>query len=355
MRLPGYTTVKRHDAVVFNFPEGDTVCSNIDNPSYYALCRSLGRQAILKNEPIPVMNGQYPGSIITRPIDQEENYIKRCVAVAGDTLVIKQAEVYINGKKDQLPDESEFGYRVITSEPIDASIFKKLDITDEGSTYYRENGTHCIYTLNLTKNTVKELKAYSIVDTIVPDIIQIGQPSESGQPDSVEIFPFSSHYKWNVDNYGPLWIPQKGTTVKLDINNLPLYKRIITAFEHNTLDVKGATIYINGAPANTYTFKMNYYFMMGDNRHNSVDSRYWGFVPEDHIVGKASFIWMSLKQNVPFLQKFRLKRFFTFVNSEGLSRSYLLPGLLIIIIALSYFYIKGKRKEKEITKSPKQK
>ncbi len=348
IRIPGYTKVQRHDAVVFNFPEGDTVCSNMDNPSYYALCRYNGRQSVLRNDPIQNMEGvQYPGYLIVRPIDREENYIKRCIAIAGDTLLIKDAQVYINNKKDDVPEESEFGYRVTTNGPLDASVFKKLDITDDGSTYFRQNGNLCYYRLNLTKSSLNALKQVPGVDTVVPDIAHIGQPSASGYPDSVEIFPFSSHYKWNVDNFGPLWIPKEGATVKLDIGNLPLYKRIITAFEHNTLDVKGAAIYINGAPATSYTFKMNYYFMMGDNRHNSVDSRFWGFVPEDHVVGRASFVWMSLKQGVPFAQKFRIKRFFTFINPEGLSSSYFLPGLLIIVLSFLYFYIKNKRLEKK--------
>jgi len=340
MRLPGYTRVQRHDAVVFNFPEGDTVCSNMDNPSYYALCRLYGKQAITSNQPIRTMAGvQYPGSIIVRPLDRAENYIKRCVAIAGDTLLVRHAQLYINGKKDPLPEESQLKYLVTTrGQPLDPSIYTKLDITDDRDSGFREPDTY-IYALNLTKSSVEKLHSYMNVVSVEPYL------QDSGAGDPKNIFPFSPHYTWNVDNFGPLWIPKEGVTVKLDTGNLPLYRRIITAFEHNTLDVKGATIYINGAPATSYTFKMNYYFMMGDNRHNSVDSRFWGFVPDDHVVGRASFIWMSLKQNVPFLKKFRIKRFFTFVNRDGLSTSYFIPGLLIIIIALLYFYFKSKRNE----------
>jgi len=341
IRIPGFTGVKRHDAVVFDFPEGDTVCSNMDNPSYYALCRLYGKEAITSNQPIRTMGGvQYPGSIIVRPLDQEENYIKRCVAIAGDTILIRHAQVYIDGKKDEMPQESQIKYLVTTKgQPLDPAIYAKLDITDERDSGFREPDTY-IYALNLTKYSADKIRSYMNVVSVVPYL------QDSGIADTKDIFPFSPRYVWNVDNFGPLWIPKKGTTVKLDTANLPLYRRIITAFEHNTLDIKGATIYINGAVANSYTFKMNYYFMMGDNRHNSVDSRFWGFVPEDHVVGKASFIWMSLKSNVPFLKKFRFKRFFTFVNPEGLSQSYFLPGLLIIILAFLYFYIKNKRMEK---------
>jgi len=347
IRIPGFTKVQRHDAVVFNFPEGDTVCANMDNPSYYALCRSYGKAAVMSNQPIRTMEGvQYPGAIIARPLDQEENYIKRCIAVAGDTLSIRGAQVYIDGKKDEVPEESQMRYLITTKGPLDASVFKKLDITDDGSTEYQQNGNLYYYEMNLTKASLKALKENPVVDSTEAEI------EPGGRADTKDIFPFSLHYPWNVDNFGPLWIPKAGATVKLDTANLPLYKRAITAFEHNTLEVKGATIYINGAPANSYTFKMDYYFMMGDNRHNSVDSRYWGFVPEDHVVGKASFIWMSLKKDVPFAQKFRIKRFFTFVNAEGLSRSYFFPGLFVILLAFLYFYFKNKRLEKKSLNKP---
>ncbi len=360
IRIPGYTKVQRYDAVVFNFPEGDTVCANLDNPSYYYLCRKYGRGAIIGNRTQLEENNGYPGELIVRPIDRIENYIKRCIAVAGDTIRIKHAQVFINGKEDQLPEYSQFRYIVKSNAEIEASELKKLDITDEVYTDHLQSGATVSF-MTLTKQSAEELRHYPGVESVVPmwddrsndetlirwhNGIGIPRYQDSSQINP-QIFPFSPHYPWNVDNFGPLWIPKEGATVKLDTVNLPLYRRIITAFEHNTLDVKGATIYINGAVATSYTFKMNYYFMMGDNRHNSVDSRFWGFVPEDHVVGRASFVWMSLKQNVPFTQKFRFKRFFTFVNPEGLSSSYFLPGLLIIILSFLYFYIKNKRLEKK--------
>jgi len=369
IRIPGYTSVQRHDAVVFNFPEGDTVCAVKDNPSYYDVCRRYGRAAIIGDRtPIEEYDNQYPGSLIVRPLDREENYIKRCIAIAGDTLRIKHAQVYINGKKDELPENSQFRYIVASKEELVASTLKKLDITDEVYSDHLQNGDN-VYFVSLTKKSAEELRQFPGIESVtaMPDdrsndeqLIRwhngIGIPRyQDSAQSNPQIFPFSYHYPWNVDNFGPLWIPKAGATVKLDTNNLPLYRRIITAFERNTLDVKGGTIYINGAVANSYTFKMNYYFMMGDNRHNSVDSRFWGFVPEDHVVGRASFIWMSLKENTPFPEKLRVKRFFTFINAEGLSSSYFLPGLLIILISIIYFYFKNKRQEKKNLVKPNNK
>jgi signal peptidase I len=193
--------------------------------------------------------------------------------------------------------------------------------------------------MTLTRESAAKLRAVQGIAGVKPFMQDSGVYNQ-------DIFPFSPHYKWNVDNFGPLYIPKEGATIKLDTANLHIYKRLITAYEHNDLRVQGTNIFINGKPTDSYTFKMNYYFMMGDNRHNSEDSRYWGFVPEDHVVGKASFIWMSLKDNVPFLKKFRVPRFFTFVNAQGLSPSYFLPSILVIVLALLYFFIKGRRRAK---------
>lgn len=373
VRLPGFTHIKRHDVVVFNFPEGDTVPTNIDNPSFYGLCRRYGRNYVLSNQPIGDQG--LPGPLIIRPVDKEENFIKRCIGTPGDTLLIKHAQVYINDKADSIPSGAQFKYEVTFSNTpelynitpvsngyqgdiscnrttvIDSKMLEQLDITEpieviaQGhqsvplnvDNHYRDPQKLNTLVFTLPKENVEKIRHLPNVVSVTPFL------QDSGNFDS-DIFPFSPDYKWNVDNFGPLYIPKKGVTVKLDTANLHIYRRLISVYEHTNLEVKGATIYINGKPASSYTFKMNYYFMMGDNRHNSEDSRYWGFVPEDHVVGKASFIWMSLRENVPFSKKFRIKRFFTFIGSEGLSRSYFLPSILVIIIAILYFYIRGRRR-----------
>lgn len=365
LRLPGFTHVKRHDIVVFNWPAGDTTLANIDNPSFYTLCRDYGRDNILNNKQLPYFG--FPGRVIARPVDKEENYIKRCIGTPGDTLQIKHAQVYINGKPDEIPANAQFNYKVTFTAPatiykpyiidpankgyqfdiacnnqtiIDKALLDKLDITEAVRPLNETNNnqyTSFIFTLTRENaEKIRRLPNIASVDLYLAD-------SAGYDPD---IFPFSTHYRWNVDNFGPLWIPKKGATVKLDTINLSIYQRIITAYEHNSLEVRNGKIFINGEQADSYTFKMNYYFMMGDNRHNSEDSRFWGFVPEDHVIGKASFIWMSLKQNVPFKEKFRWNRFFTFINPSGISRSYLIPFLFIVLLAVAYSYIKGMRRKK---------
>jgi signal peptidase I len=348
IRLPGYTHVQRHDIVVFNFPEGDTIPANINNPSFYSLCRRYNREDITQNKPIHFYdrNGNrvdtLPGKLIVRPLDKEEDYIKRCIGTPGDTLQVERGRVYIDGTPDIIPEFAEFNYEVKTNGfgAIDKYTYDSLDISTQPEQTYNPN----TYIFDLTQSDARLFKESPNVASIK---LHLRDSGDYRQESDNDIFPSSPHYRWNVDNFGPLWIPKEGTTVKLDTFNLPLYKRLITAYEHHSLEVKGDKIYIDGAIATTYTFKMNYYFMMGDNRHNSADSRYWGFVPADHIVGRASFIWMSLRSDVPFKEKFRWKRFFTFVSPTGLSKSYLFPFLIIIGLAFVYSSFKEKLRKKE--------
>src|SRR6185312_12885228 len=372
IRLPGFSHIQRHDIVVFNFPEGDTVPANISNPSYYSLCRRFGRERVISNQSLDYPNGYsmgLPGKLLLRPVDKEENYIKRCIGTPGDTLTVRHGQVYINGKPDDIPGEAEFYYKVTftgrmtlynerladadnpnegkqydvdvnNATVISKSLLNSLDITE--AMQPSDDDHSLIFTL--TRQNAEKLKSVPGIASVTPSLRDSGNYIPNYDDD---IFPSSRHFNWNVDNFGPLWIPKQGTTVKLTIDNLPLYKRIISAYEHNDLQVRNGQIFINGSPASSYTFKMDYYFMMGDNRHNSEDSRYWGFVPYDHIVGKASFVWMSLKKDVPFKQKFRWSRFFTFVNNEGLSHSYLIPFLIIVVLAIAYSYFKNMRKSKQ--------
>jgi len=275
-RLPGLSDVKRGDVVVFNYP------MDADSPLY-------------------------------RPVDKRENFIKRCQGIAGDTLSVVDAQVYVNGKAAPTPPGSEMEYSYNTNGvELNPQVLSDLNITQyEGHNYQA-----------MTKASADALKGYSNVKDLKPVI----SPKGSNEP----VYPVNgSHpvgppnlmlngkqpdYKWSVDNYGPIIIPKKGWTVKLDSMTYPIYERCINVYENNKLEVKGSDIYINGKKTDTYTFKMNYYWMMGDNRHDSDDSRYWGFVPEDHIVGKALFIWMSWDENASFFSKIRWGRLFNGIH-----------------------------------------
>lgn len=278
-RFPGITDIKNNDVVVFNYPDGDTVALKVQNESYYSLIRRYGRERVWNDK----MNF---GDIVARPVDKRENYIKRCIAIPGDTLEIKDQVVYINGKAQTLPQKAQFKYLVKTDgSRINPKALEKLGVTEMGPMAQQDE-----YELTLTDEAAQKLKNF----INVKEVKKIIQPKGFWQ---FYTFPFDSAYPWNVDNYGPLVMPKAGVTVQLNRQNIVLYERIIKAYELNDLEILGDKILINGKPATEYTFKMDYYWMMGDNRHNSADSRYWGFVPYDHIVGKAIFVWLSLDSN----------------------------------------------------------
>ena len=354
-RLPALEEIEHNDIVVFNWPVDTLV--DINNPY---------------------------GEVRYKPVDKKTNYVKRCVGLPGDSLSIKEGYVYINGKKNELPDRAklQFFYTVILKNNVSQEFLDQYGITEytrvfqlkksifeneKIQEYIKANGINLsvvsddgemigfkgnvsqdmydklkvgfsdkALNINLTEDLAAKIKSNPNVISLKKDL--------STQPEN-DIFPRSLEYSWNKDEFGPIYIPQAGKTVDLNLEVLPLYKRIITAYEGNTVDVKGNQILINGEVANTYTFKQDYYWMMGDNRHNSQDARMWGYVPFDHVVGKPVFVWMSWDSNGKGLNKIRWNRLFTTVGGEGKPTSYFIPFLVVFagIFAFNKF---RKRKKK---------
>lgn len=295
-RFPGLRTIKNNDVVVFNYPDGDTLSTKFQsNASYYSLVREYGRERVW-NDP------ENFGQIISRPVDKRENFIKRCVGIPGDTLQIIEGVIYVNGEKLPMDKHIQHNYHVTTDgSRLHNRILNNFDITEARMLSTSE------YVMPLSETVAAQLQELSIVQ----NVRRIIKPSHYYES---HIFPYHENYRWNEDNFGPLFIPQRGATIDIDIDNIMLWERIIEVYEGNTLKIEDDQIFINGEPASTYTFQMDYYWMVGDNRHNSADSRYWGFIPEDHIVGRAMFVWLSLDKtksfpgNIRFGKTFRLIR-----------------------------------------------
>ena len=312
-RLAGAGKVKNNDPIVFNFPAGDTVIVEEQSTSYYEIVRRNARDLKTRDSysGLKAKSDSYyyqmarkdiweKYTVIYRPVDRRDNYVKRCIGIPGDSVTIKAGILYVNGK--EVPDNStqQTTYVISTNGTnINPKAFERLSISKSDQSML--SGT--AYYLPLTKGSADAISKFPNVSEVTTVVARPGEYAP-------HIFPYNPVYGWNEDNYGPIWIPVKGATVKLDTTNLCLYERIIDVYEANDLRVEGGIIFINNAPATSYTFKMNYYWMMGDNRHNSADSRYWGFVPEDHIVGTPKFIWLSLDKEAKGLKSIRWSRMF---------------------------------------------
>ena len=299
-RLKGFRNVRRGDYVVFNFPDGDTVLSRFPSEDYHAWVRNAGKAYTIASG----------GPIKVRPVDKRDHYVKRCVALPGDTLSVVDGLVYTNGEKQEVYPGIQLSYTVVTSGGrINSRTLEKLGLNLEE--LYFDGSLPGYPAMPLTQAMLDEVGRISSVVSVEPNL-DVYPPD---YPDSyLSLFPFTENSGWTRDYYGPLWIPEKGATVALTLENLPLYERIISAYEgHELRTTADGKIFIDGKEASSYTFEMDYYFMMGDNRHNSLDSRYWGFVPEDHIVGRPAMVWLSTDAGRKFPKNIRWRRFFKIV------------------------------------------
>ena len=318
-RVKGLGEVKRDDIVVFNFPAGDTVALKVQNPDYYTLVKEYGRDYIWEDKATF-------GDVIYRPVDKRENYVKRCIGMPGDTIEIRNNQVFIDGKAAKNPEKLLYNYFIETDgSMLSEEQFRLLDISKDDRVLINGNNNanlmsflgiqpnaqgqfNPVYHFPMTQKALETAKKLPIIKQVIIE------PDSFG---GATYFPVDYPTGWSRDNYGPLWIPKKGATIPLTEENIGLYSRCIRNYEGNTLEVKEGKAYINGQPADSYTFKYDYYWMIGDNRHNSADSRSWGFVPEDHIVGKPIMIWLSLdKDRGIFDGGIRWNRMFRWVHPD---------------------------------------
>jgi signal peptidase I len=311
-RLAGFGEVKNNDAVVFNFPAGDTVVVRYPERSYYSIVRDYAMQTKENDKYYEQPERTWEEylaegreqvrkefDIVYHPVDRRDNYIKRCVAIAGDTLLIRQGKIYINSEPIEVFEGVQHRYYVQTNgTPINPKAFERLGIARSDQEQFGGG-----YFIPLSDEKAEQLRDFS-------NVVSVDRYRTPDREYNFQIFPHDSNYKWTLDNFGPLWMPSRGATISLTTKNLPLYRRIIEAYEGHSVSVRDSLIYIDGTAAAEYTFGMDYYFMIGDNRHVSSDCRYWGYVPEDHILGKPKFIWLSLDEDKRFLGKIRWKRMF---------------------------------------------
>jgi len=360
-RLPGLQKIKNNDIVCFNWPA----------------------------DSLATMWGDTSGKFTYKPFDKKTNYVKRSVGIAGDSLEMKNGYIYINGKKNDLPYRAklQFYYTFECKEPISQSSFPKFLLNKERTGVYKilseywdnekvqnaikENGSlskigeDSLYTevagginpqfaqrlkmisvenkinINMTNEEVERLKKYPLTVSVE----KVNHDADNA------IFPHVKELGWSQDNFGPIYIPKKGATVELNSETIPFYEQIIKNYEGNNLMVNGTDIFVNGQKATSYTFKQDYYYLIGDNRHNSLDARYWGYVPFDHVLGKPVMIWFSWDADAPSfsakLKSIRWDRMFTTVHGEGEPISYRYIVFALIALYIGYSFYKGKKKKSE--------
>lgn len=366
MRLPGYSKPKNGEIVVFNYPDGDTVTIGTQQyTSYYEMVRRFGYTNM--NNPnfkvdlggMSIKNGKKVG----RPVDKREHYVKRCVGIAGDKLEIKDGELYINDKKQAMPEHAQHFYdvKVLNSVlQIDEEFLDQRDIYVTEAYPKGNIGDTSIFAFNMPADVAQQLKN-------TPGIMDVKKQIEPKGEYSPSIFPHDPKFPWNNDNFGPITLPKEGMTVSIDTNNLCIYEKMLSTYDNGIHQItkSGAQVLYDGKPITSYTFKQDYYWMMGDNRHNSADSRSWGVVPFDHVVGRPVFVWFSMKdpKNNPISGnsivgsltknskegKFRWERFMCYVGQDGLV-SWKIPVAIIALLGFGYNYWSKRRDKKKIKK-----
>lgn len=379
-RLPGFGSVKNNHIVVFNYPDGDTVLLSEQNVSYYAIKRYFAQiieneevragqqrqskayyaaranELINNEDAVNLLNGKRMGKIVARPVDKREHYVKRCVGIAGDNFEVRDGEIYINDKLQEMPKNAQHNYIVkcdsrlfgdeitLQNGRVSLSNLKLLDELDIYATevgILAESKDTTVYRLNMPRHVAEKVKQMAGVVSVVRQ----NEAEGSMEP---SIFPHNPAYAWNNDNFGPLLIPKKGMNISIDTHNVCLYEKIMNTYDDgiHQISKQGSQVLYDGKPISSYTFKQDYYFMMGDNRHNSADSRSWGMVPYDHIVGSPFFVWFSMKypENNPISGKsvlgslfknskegkFRWERFLSYVENGNL-HSVKIPFILTIL------------------------